>query len=380
MASGDAAVRIDIQFKAHRCLRLRSTWSNCRTCAATCPSGAIELAREAKPGEPPIFNADRCLHCGACLSSCQHDAFVAKYFSESKATRRIAEQDPDVIRCFLPFGEIAALSSKAKCYQISTCLASLTPGTLFQIAFSRPRILATGKCANCRLGKSAAAQIAMNIRTARLLLEEWGKQGNLFVTNAQGPLRGLPEGDPPSQPGHDPMPVAAAANRARRVFGRIARSDSPPPVGKINLPAIHQHESSWRNAIRSYWQAARPDQISGHSYPWPDHHVDAYACEGCGMCAQMCPSASIRHFLGDGEFSYRFTPGTCVNCGLCVAVCARKAIFKQSRPLKRPFDEVICFDRAATTCPRCGGPIFEGEEIGGLCPACAREFGIERND
>lgn len=378
MASGDAAVRIEVQFKAHRCLRTRSTWAHCQSCAATCPSGAIDFAREAKPGEPPAFNASRCLHCGACLSSCQHDAFVAKYFSESKATRRIAEQDPDVVRCFLPFGEIAALSSKAKCYQISTCLASLTPGTLFEIAFARPRILATSKCAGCYLGKRVLPQIALNVKTARLLLEEWGKQDNLLVTSAQGPLKGIPESDPPSQLNGASMPNAAA-NRVRRVFSHIARGEASPTTGKMDLPTIYQHESSWRNVIRSYWQTARPGQISGSAYLWPEHHVDAYACEGCGMCAQICPSASIRHFLGDGKFSYQFTPGTCVNCELCAVVCARKAIFKQSHPLKRPFDEVICFERAATTCPRCNGPIFEGEEVGGLCPTCAREFGIERN-
>ena len=192
MASGDAAVRIEVQFKAHRCLRTRSTWAHCQSCAATCPSGAIDFAREAKPGEPPAFNASRCLHCGACLSSCQHDAFVAKYFSESKATRRIAEQDPDVVRCFLPFGEIAALSSKAKCYQISTCLASLTPGTLFEIAFARPPNSRDGQVRRLLSGKARLAANRLKRQNRPPAFGRMGQAGQSARHERTGPAQGHP--------------------------------------------------------------------------------------------------------------------------------------------------------------------------------------------
>lgn len=59
--------------------------------------------------------------------------------------------------------------------------------------------------------------------------------------------------------------------------------------------------------------------------------VDASACVMCGVCAQACPTASIRCFEGDTRATLDFVEGHCVQCGLCARLCPEHTITLQPR-------------------------------------------------
>ncbi len=60
------------------------------------------------------------------------------------------------------------------------------------------------------------------------------------------------------------------------------------------------------------------------------HHVevDLDACDGCKLCATVCPSAVLELFGEKGKKKARVIEGAhgCISCNNCLAICENKAI------------------------------------------------------
>lgn len=418
MAYGDKSNSIEIVFDTARCIHTRSVWTDCSLCRSSCPSGCIQLQDRQRI---PSLDTEKCINCGTCLSSCPLDAFSSPHFSERTLLSRIEPDQPIRLRCFAPYSETAALVD-ANEYQLGTCLAALTPGGLFELAFSRSCTLVTSRCEGCSLFARVEATMRSNIEMASALLADWERESNL----AEDAPYFLPEYDlgvevcpdttafvPPgfalsgqrnvhapdtdsfdgsaaessAEAGSSTGTSGAQANadsfalsdnikssiralfqgaRAKRISENRESRDSRLELGGIKLQVKRRHVPVWRVRLETFWRSHGPSV--GVCYPWPKHYVSAHACKACGVCMQLCPTGSIRQRLQDGVFSYVHVPGTCTNCGLCVASCSAQAVSHGTQNLVQPFDEQEVLAWRAHACSKCGLPAREG--TGDLCALC----------
>lgn len=367
MIGGDRSNRIAIAFEPDRCLHAKSAWADCSLCIDSCPGEAVRIREGARV---PSVDLDRCVHCGQCLAACPLEAFESPRFTERQLLRRIEPDAPVRLRCFLPYGELDALDSELETYQLGTCLAALSPGAMFSLAQFRSCELATDRCASCSLLPWVGQTMRCNVVSAYYMLCDWGSSGNLVETE---PLF-LPVGREEASSGSPCAPIASRAvddvrSSIRSLFhGR--KKNAVASKALLPLRSKKKHVPLWRQRLQAEWE--KRDGAASCVCAWPVLEVDATLCRACGICMQLCPTGSIRHAMGDGTFSYSFVPGTCVNCGLCIASCSAGALSRDYRVFERPFDELVCFSKAAEPCPRCGMPVLDPRD-GALCPLCSSE-------
>ena len=372
MVSGDRSNKITITFKKDRCLYARSTWTSCSLCVDSCPSGAISMdGKKRLPG----VDLGRCMQCGQCLSACPLEAFESSSFSERQLLSRIEPEKDIRLHCFVPRGEYASLAAGVSTYQLGTCLAALTPGAFVELSLNRMCELSTDQCSQCALFSSLGQTLECNIGLAHYLLIDWGKEKNLKETTALF-LAQQEEVDHWNKVSVNEKPDTgitgsyAMRQSIRSLFHGRKRK---PQNGKRQLPlrAKSRHVPTWRIRLKSLWEEVSEERGST-SCPWPELVVDENKCRACGICMQLCPTGSISHYLGEGLFTYSFTPGTCVNCGLCIVSCATEALSRDYGSFLHPFEEREESVRPALSCSRCGLPVLDGVE-GQRCYLCLSE-------
>ena len=409
MAKGDRSNKISIVFDSDRCLHARTVKSSCSSCIDTCPTEAIR--KSDKRGMPEI-DPTICVNCGQCLSACHLDAFSSPQFTERQLINRIDRGKPLRLRCFLPYGELDELDLNCDTYHLGTCIGALTAGGLFELSLANRCELATDRCRKCVLFPRLAPTMEANVKAASQLLADWDRASNLvestplFLTdqtaadqpeNAPADTRSrygresalsneqtlsaddvaafthLKDGSG-TQNNDDAADAVGAFNDVRSSIrllfhGRRKRESGglmPRPELRVRRYK-NKHVPLWRDRLQALWRHS--ESVQGGHYLWPEHIVDKSICRACGVCMQMCPTGSIHHTLGDGEFVYEFSPGTCVNCGVCVASCPKEAIKHRAQALMQPFYLQECYAMKAEPCPRCGLPVLERDD-GPLCCVC----------
>lgn len=363
MASGDRTNKIAIEIHGERCLHARSPLSQCSLCVDACPGGALHFAGR---GKPPELSAARCMQCGQCLTACPLEAFESPSFTERQLLNRIQGTEPVCLRCFLPYGQLETIGRDVRTYQLGACLASLSPGVLFELALNRPVELYVDRCEDCGLFARLRPTFEANVTAAFRMLYGVRAQANLSESS--------PLFLPKIVATVENEPLAGAARPSIRSLFNGSRRTAR--VGKRRAPlALRQrskHVPAWRKRVSELWKRRGLNASGACDFAWPELVVDAERCRGCGVCMQMCPTGSILQSLEEGEFTYSFTPGTCVNCGLCLTVCLEGALTRDYRAFPQPFQAVDCFSKPAVACERCGLPVLEGKGDR-LCAACAAE-------
>lgn len=364
MATGDRTNKIVIELHGERCLHARSVGSPCSLCADSCPGTALRLEG---PGGAPVINPARCMQCGQCLTACPLEVFESPSFTERQLVNRIKGDEPVSLRCFLPYGQLEALGQGPRTYQLGACLASLSPGVLFELALSRPCELRTERCEGCGLFARLRPTFEANVTAAFRMLHGVRASANLTESAPLFlPRLTVPQGD---------SPLAAPSARAsiRALFGGVRRQASPAKKrSPLALRQRSKHVPAWRRRAAELWTRQGFSASGACDFAWPELVADPEKCRACGVCMQMCPTGSISHYLDGGVFSHVFVPGTCVNCGLCLAVCPESALSRDYRAFAHPFQGVECFSREAHRCERCGMPVLSGADDR-LCPPCAAE-------
>lgn len=367
MASSDRTNKIAIELHGERCLHARSPLSQCTLCVDSCPGGALTLEGRAKT---PSLNEARCMQCGQCLTACPLEVFESPSFTERTLVNRIQGTEPVCLSCFLPYGHLEAVGRGVRTYQLGACLASLSPGVLFELALGRPVQLRTDRCADCGLFQRLRPTFEANVTGAFRMLHGVRASANLTESDPLFlPQLSVRRAESPLEP---PSPRASI----RALFGGTRRAEAPARRrSPLTLRQRRKHVPAWRRRAGDLWARQGFTASGACDFAWPELLVDAEACRACGMCMQMCPTGSISQTLDDGSFAYSFVPGTCANCGLCLTVCPEGALSREYRAFEQPFQEVECFARPAVRCARCGMPVLDGAE-GDLCPRCVA--GAER--
>lgn len=382
--SGDRLNKVLVDLKQDRCLHTRSTWSSCSLCAESCPEGAIRAAGE---GKPPSVELTLCIQCGQCLSACPLEAFESSDFSERQLLSRIKSEGDIRLHCFLHQNECASLSVSLNTYQLSTCLAALTPGALFELSFQRVCELSTDSCQSCSLFSRVDSTLECNVIFASHLLSDWGRRTNLretvplFLAEPQNDTApegalGLPSKvakeicETTPEVAHEETDAFAAIRGSVRSLFHGTRRKENHSKAMLPLKAKERRIPSWQLRLKEYW-SNRPDTATD-CCPWPVLVVDEERCKACGICMQLCPTGSLLHTFDGETYSIGSQPATCVNCGLCIASCANGALSREYRQVSYPFNESVGSLRKALPCTRCKLPIVEGqgEEF---CSVCAAE-------
>lgn len=400
MARGDKFNSMAIEFDVSRCLHTRSVWGLCSLCVRSCPSGAIHVEADTRV---PVLDAEQCINCGQCLAACPLDAYTSPQFSERQLLNRVSQTTPVRLHCYLPYGEVEDLSTGGE-YRLGSCLASITAGGLFELAFKRPCTLVTSHCANCQFFEQAGSTLRCNEEAAWALLSDWGKEANLqesvelflpqqeegvapeqkedeaakLQRDAEGVL--LAETQKAQTLEENTLAILVAENvksSIRSLFhGRRSRV-SRPARQRNERPRFHtkrQHIPLWRQRLEKHYEHFGPSQ--GNVYPWPELVIDQAKCRTCGTCMQLCPTGCLQQKLENDTFSFTFIPGRCTNCGLCIASCSTGALSRAYQTLAHPFEVQTLISRSAVACKRCGLPVFDGPEYD-TCLLCRSEPKVE---
>lgn len=392
MTRGDSSNRIEIVFEADRCLRSRSRWASCTLCVDSCPSFALELS--GKRESLPAMDPSRCLHCGQCLSACPLEAFRSSQFTERQLVARMPDKGAVRLRCFLPYGQLDGLDALDSTYQLGVCLAALSPGVLFEMAFDRPVTLSTERCSTCAVFSRARNTFQCNVQTAKSLLGNWHRERNLQESVPlvlDGPIGAAADGadgrDGAGDVEGEGAPCDAAnGTHARRMsmkmrslfHGARKNTDAPSTVFKMREQA--KRVPQWRGRLRSLWQSGTLGEAPKHDVAWPTLTVDADRCHACGICRQLCPTGAIFHAFDGHRFGYGFEAGICVDCGLCIASCQFGALSREYHVSGEPFSGRELFHAEAVPCSCCGMPVLKSRAASGsdgaaLCWMCVARSG-----
>lgn len=360
MASGDRTNKIAIELHRERCLHVRSVRSQCSLCSDSCPGGAIKLDQS---GDPQL-DLSRCVQCGQCLTACPLEVFESPTFTERQLVNRLDSGGVVAISCYLPYGQLESLRRGTRTYQLGACIASLSPGVLFELCLTRSCELLTDRCADCRLFRRLQPTFEANVTAAFRMLHGVRAAANLKeskplflpkINERYGELLGS---------------ESAVRFDIRALFCRSRTSNVLEGRAPLALRQKSKHVPVWRNRVRDLWFEHGLNASGVCDFAWPELMVDGERCRACGVCMQMCPTGSISHSLIDGVFISSFTPGTCANCGLCLDVCPERALSRHYRAFEQPFLSEDTFTRAASRCECCGMPVLEN--LGDvLCVPCA---------
>ena len=306
------------------CLKMRHQASHCRRCVDVCPGAAIALA-------PALtIDPDRCLGCGLCAASCPTGAIEMKKGPVPwirDALAQVPSRPFPVFACATGRPDAAAAGAT-----IVPCLGSLDEGVLLDcIARGAKAVeLVEAPCEACpsRRGGEIAASVVANVNAVLEALER--EERVSFVP-------GVHEQASPSPPAQ-----RREQKKSRRQFFALARGEVAATVVQVlQLPDDEEGkkpQSPLRrrillHAIRALAPGPLPQLPPRLNERLFDLSIDG-RCNGCGICGDACPAGALTlRPREDGGTAILFDWDDCSACRLCVDVCPRDAIATAPPPV-----------------------------------------------
>ncbi len=348
----DPAIRVD----ASRCVVVRAARATCRRCEESCPAEAIRLE-----GGTPRLDAERCLHCGLCLTACPTGVFRLEGLRWS-----------GLLTCLARHAEEGALTLRCACAQAEAeatfpCLGMLDTDTLLALAAHgiRRLTLRTADCAACPLKGGERLQAALEEAARRgggtldVALERVEAEAEVDL---EAVLRGLDN------------PWARKVDRRGflRLLGAGLGTAATRPLSPF-LPEEDEAGEKRRAQLPPTRLALLHAVTSVEEAPaFPTYRIGE-SCDDCqdsdALCIRFCPTEALQREHENGVIRFTLHPERCRDCGLCADLCPRQAI-RRGEPA--PGGEPLLLRTFATMrCRRCGREAITAED--GLCPACRRE-------
>lgn len=359
-----ATDRSGVVFNADQCLHSKDRFSECTACHEVCPVEAI------RPGKPPLFKAEDCQTCLACLPICPMGAFTADDDVPAllNAASRLEGGTLELICGSHPHPEQGDNAS-AIGLRIRQCLAGLGSGAYAELAalgFERVQV----RCENCAACQWASlkSDIEQQTKQANEVLSAWGKPQFVQMVNELSEPIEREFWETSSPPVSRRELFKLIANRSQTVMARAmenAPSNSAKRLGRDRLRWIGaaEHLVPQENAVAGSIGGSGSARL----------HISE-ACTACGACAKACPTGALNFTrTADGKaFSLDFTAKKCIDCNMCIHVCAASAIEIQApSTLADNFSNEIVnvFKGSLIKCDRCGAPIAERPGVK-LCQLC----------
>ncbi len=339
-----------------RCAKVRNRNVACLKCADVCTSGCISL----EEGELRI-DASLCVGCGTCAAVCPTCALEAR--------------DPDDIRlvsnCLAHAhkGEVLIVCEQLRraldgllredAAVCVTCIGRVDESLLCALAaHGIKRVsLGCGICERCEQEVGlAAAQAA--VASAKNLLAAWGSRlcVNIDTCVPERALLGGEEADAGADVAGAAV-SAADADRAIEEYFVVMRGNEPVrPRGEEVVVGVAAEDGAASTAnkkpdstallhvmkdgtmphfipdkrerlLESLATIGEPVERKLHSRLWGWVIIDGAKCSSCRMCATFCPTGAITKFDdADGTFGVYHYPADCVKCGSCQDICDTDAI------------------------------------------------------
>ncbi len=322
-----------ITANADRCLRSRHQHSSCARCAQACPTSAITCDTELK------LDPEKCTGCGACAAVCPGGALVATSPTNAELLARInrqaAETGAVAFACQRHLKEHPADLERSITVE---CIARLDESLLVDAALSGASVvcLVDGSCSQCP--QSSVREGAFRaVETSNRLLSAWNIAGSVEVGSSPPSwIRPIPVEEPPasglSRRGFftalrgEGASVASAALPSI-IASVIAPDEKTQSTGKPTLSDLPRElPVKWYSLRRSLLRiATKPVHPTLESTLWADVRFSAN-CNGCKICAELCPTEALISLECDGQTGVFFQPDKCNQCNLCRDICPRNCV------------------------------------------------------
>lgn len=125
------------------------------------------------------------------------------------------------------------------------------------------------------------------------------------------------------------VPVAAAAVVARHVFSQVLEQGRPNEADKAEIKAFcdrisllpHDGPDVSGEGLQAAYYVPQTEQRTPAKFLKALPQFAADLCEGCGRCAESCPTGCLTMYDGRPH-----AEGVCIKCQACVRLCPAKAV------------------------------------------------------
>lgn len=324
VAAGSALGR-RLTVRNERCLRSRHRKSDCRACSRVCPTGALASDDDLS------LSSDLCSGCGACAAVCPAGALAATAPSDEEVRLQIARhvKNSGAVAFACERHLSFAASDRAKVVAVP-CLARLDETILVEAALvgASTVVLVDMACAACpqnALRRVAEAAVA----NADDLLSPWRRRGTICIGKEPPELKPLA----------DSRAVAPGVSR-RALFSAFrpakveAVQSSPPQPPRSERGAVtlgfdgrpQEAPERLRRLVEGLRHLGPPSEDARCTSSLFGAVTVSAGCNGCGICAEVCPTGALVTREDDAGWRLIFLAGICNRCGLCENVCFAKAL------------------------------------------------------
>lgn len=359
------------EFRAQSCTRYRFRYSECRRCADACPHDAVGLSDAGA-----TVAADKCRHCGLCISACHTRAWSSADYQPIDLLRDAIKQSAWSLAC-----EPSGCGADA----VVPCLGAVDAVWLAYMAKRRIPVTlhGSGHCAECAHGKTGEAQLKLNLEGVAALHQAAIAGAAQEPPTSDWHLPQLAPDTRPSRARQDGIGTSTRTAARRQLFRRFFRrgADSsapgaapteaaPVPEKAIRAGAYAVPESRELLQIVCQRKDERPYPMSPHeSLPLMQLELQS-GCTLCEACFRVCPTGALQIVENPGDWALTFQTDRCVACEVCLEVCQPRVLDAAATFDARPGQEpTVLIARTKQRCSRCDR-YFASAAPETTCPVC----------
>ena len=327
--------RVTPYVEATKCLG-----DNCRICRASCESKAI-----VSDGKTVSIDSADCNACGACTTSCPHQAIIYPSFSldqiaaevEGLLLKSSEYLKPRIITMVCRSSQYPALDANVLPVTVP-CLGMVSPGLILRaLDLGAQGVVLISAEEKCQL-KLDCSNWKGTVQFLQRLLEHWGiEPERVSAFDEERLTEGLPR-------------LVRRIAELKPISFTSSQSTAIPDKG-LGLPAtiLVMSEKLGTQAT---------GKIAAGTVPFGKITLDASKCTGCAVCAAQCPTDALTDLKSTDSSRLVFRQESCVGCGQCVDVCPEKCLHltKVLEVSKLNHEPQMIFQGDFVHCRVCGTP------------------------